>query len=199
MEYDSGICASGVIQVGMEHVANDLSVAMNLNIDLCRKLLAAGTLARKKAEGKEFLEFQGSAGYIRRIPISSFETVIDWRLREIFEIIQAQLAASGAPHSLDAGGVLTGGGASFYRSEEMFRKVFELECRKGIPADVGGVLTGLEDPRFTTVWGGLKLAAHFLGVYEEERSTVDSLVDGLNRGLLNCRNTLKNIKKAIKI
>ena len=199
VEYDRGICASGVIQLGMEHVANDLSVAMNLNIDLCRRMLADGTLGRMRAENREYLEFRGSAGHLRKIPFSSFETVIDWRLREIFEIIREQLAGSGAPHSLDAGGVLTGGGASFFRSEELFREVFELDCRKRIPADVGGVLTGLDDPRYTSVWGGLKLAAHFLGEYDETRRPFDSLVDGLNRMWGSGKTTLKNIKKVIKI
>ena len=199
VEYDRGICASGVIQLGMEHVANDLSVAMNLNIDLCRRMLADGTLGRMRAENREYLEFRGAAGHLRKIPFSSFETVIDWRLREIFEIIREQLTASGAPHSLDAGGVLTGGGASFFRSEELFREVFELDCRKRIPADVGGVLTGLDDPRFTSVWGGLKLAALFLGEYDETRRPIDSLVDGLNRMWGSSKTTLKNIKKVIKI
>lgn len=199
VEYDRGICASGVIQLGMEHVANDLSVAMNLNIELCRKLLRDGTLARKREKNSEYLDFQGAGGYIRRIPLASFETVIDWRLREIFEIIRAQLLESGAPHSLDAGGALTGGGASFYRSEELFSKVFELDCRKRVPADVGGILTGLDDPRFSTVWGGLKLAAHFLGQLNDERKVFDSLVDGLNRGLDNVRKGLKNMKTALKI
>ena len=84
VEYDCGICASGVLQIGMEHVANDISVAMNLNIDLCRSLIAEGKLARKRNENKEFLEFKTGGG-LRQIPLSSFETVIDWRLREIFE------------------------------------------------------------------------------------------------------------------
>lgn len=198
VEYDRGICASGVIQLGMEHVANDLSVAMNLNIDVCRKLIREGSLARARAENKEFLEFKNASGG-RQIPLASFETVADCRIREIFEIIRAQLIEAGAPRSLDSGGVLTGGGAEYYRSAELFTEVFELDSRKRIPADVGGVLTGLDTPRYTSVWGGLKLAAHFLGEYEESKKPLDSLVDGLNRVFVNGKSTLKNIKKAIRI
>ena len=197
VEYDQGICASGVVQLGMEHVANDLSVAMNLSIDLCRNLIANGTIGRMNSEKHEFLEFRSNSGS-RKIPLASFETVIDLRLREIFEIIRSQLVDSGAPRSLDAGGVITGGGASFYRTEELFTEVFELECRKRVPADVGGILTGLDDPRYTSVWGGLKVAAHLLSRYDDEKRPFDSLIDGLNGVFSKSRRTLKNIKEAIK-
>ena len=198
VEYDCGICASGVLQIGMEHVANDISVAMNLNIDLCRSLIAEGKLARKREENKEFLEFKTGGG-LRQIPLSSFETVIDWRLREIFEIIKTQLSEAAAPHNLDAGGVLTGGGALFYRTPEMFRRVFDLDCRLRIPADVGGVQTDLDDPRYSTIWGGLKIASERCRELGGERNMMDSMVDGLNRMLLGCKSTLDNIKHSLKI
>ena len=51
MEYDNGLGASGVLQVGMEHVANDLSLALGLSIDQCRKLLVSGDIARASEAG----------------------------------------------------------------------------------------------------------------------------------------------------
>ena len=81
---------------------------------------------------------------------------------------------------------------------ELFSEVFELECRKRVPADVGGILTGLDDPRYTSVWGGLKVAAHLLSRYDDEKRPFDSLIDGLNGVFSKSRRTLKNIKEAIK-
>ena len=45
---DRGVCASGVIQLGMEHVANDLAIALEVHIDTCRKLLASGSSPRRR-------------------------------------------------------------------------------------------------------------------------------------------------------
>ena len=159
--FDRGVCASGVLQVGMEHVANDLAIGLNLHIDACRKLLESGSLERAIVEKKAFLEFPGTARRVRQIPLSSFEVIVDARLREIFELIDRQLRERGAPRALGAGGILTGGGAEYFRSRELFSEVFDMDCRIGMPADAGGAVTDLASPRFSAVWGALKVAAFF--------------------------------------
>lgn len=99
-----------MLQVGFDHVCNDLSLGLDLHIDVCRKLIEEKTLQRAMQERREYMEFPSSTGRGRKIPLPSFEVIIDARLREIFEIIRSMAAAQGALGSLDAGGVLTGGG-----------------------------------------------------------------------------------------
>ncbi len=159
--FDRGVCASGVLQLGMEHVANDLAIAFNLHIDSCRKIIGNSMLSQALANGKTELEFSGPGGRMRSIPISAMEAVIDARLREIFELIRSKLEEKKAPKILGAGGILTGGGAEYFRSKELFRDVFELSCRIGAPADAGGAVSDLAAPRFSAVWGALKVAAFF--------------------------------------
>lgn len=197
LECDNGIQASGVLQVGMEHVANDLAIALNLKIDLCRKLISEGILAEKLANNKD-IEIKVQGGNIRRIPKTSFETVIDCRLREIFEYIDDSLQKVNAPRNLEAGGVLTGGGALFYRSEELFRQVFNLTCSVRRPANIGGIQFGLENPRFSSVWGGLKIAAEFYRESTLDRTAADAVLDGLNQVWKDCFKTMKSIRKALK-
>ena len=96
MEYDNGVCASGVLQVGMEHVANDLSIGLGLGIDQCRRLLVSGELGRAEREGRSHITIHTGAGGDRSIPLCSFDTIIDCRLREIFSIIRRQLELAGA-------------------------------------------------------------------------------------------------------
>ena len=159
--FDRGVCASGVIQLGMEHVANDLAIGLNLHIDRCRKLLESGALERAIMEKKAVLEFPGTARRMRQIPVSSFEVIVESRLREIFELIDRQLREKGSPRALGAGGILTGGGAEYFRSRELFSEVFDMDCRIGMPADAGGAVADLASPRFSAVWGALKVAAFF--------------------------------------
>jgi len=162
MEYDNGLCASGVLQVGMEHVANDLSIALGLSIDQCRKLLVSGEIARAGESGESQIRLRGVSGAERVIPLASFDTVIDSRLREIFTIIRRQLELAGAPCTLAAGGVMTGGGALFPRARELFGEVFDLSCQVARPRDAEGAITDLASPRYSAAWGALKLAADYL-------------------------------------
>ena len=161
MEYDNGLCASGVLQVGMEHVANDLSIGLGLSIDQCRKLLVSGELERASQQGQSHLTLRGGTGSERSIPLCSFDTIIDFRLREIFSIVRRQLELAGSPRSLAAGGVLTGGGALFPRARELFSEVFDLACQVAQPRDAEGAITDLASPRYSAVWGALKIAAHY--------------------------------------
>ena len=177
VEYDSGVCASGVLQVGMEHVANDLSIGLGLGIDQCRRLLVSGELQRAAERGDTTLRLRGGAGGEREIPCASFDTIIDFRLREIFSIIRRQLELANAPHSLASGGVLTGGGALFPRTREIFGEVFDLSCRIAQPRDAEGAITDLASPRYSAVWGALKIAAHY--------RRIDAANEGLASGLLS--------------
>ena len=161
MEYDNGLCASGVLQIGMEHVANDLSIGLGLSIDQCRKLLVSGELERASQQGLSHLTLRGGTGSERSIPLCSFDTIIDFRLREIFTIVRRQLELAGSPRSLAAGGVLTGGGALFPRARELFSEVFDLACQVAQPRDAEGAITDLASPRYSAVWGALKIAAHY--------------------------------------
>ena len=200
VEYNSGVQASGVLQVGFDHVCNDLSLGLDLHIDVCRKLIEEKTLQRAMQERREYMEFPSSTGRGRKIPLPSFEVIIDARLREIFEIIRSMAAAQGALGSLGAGGVLTGGGALFERTAPIFREVFDMSCRIGQPFEAGGALTGLDTPRCSTIWGALKIAGYYneLNAGQSGRGMVGSLIDVVDGVLNKTRMGWQNFKGALR-
>ena len=197
VECNSGVRASGVLQVGFDHVCNDLAVGLDLNIGVCRKLVEDGSLSRAIREHRDCLEFPGSSvGTPRRIPLNSFETIIDLRLRETFEIIKQILNEKNALSQLEAGGILTGGGAMFERTGAMFREVFEMSCRIAQPLENGDPGALAEKPRFSTVWGALRLAVAYnamepggsgRGGFGSLLDMVDSLVSRTRKKLWNRR------------
>lgn len=201
VEYNTGVQASGVIQVGFEHVCNDLAIGLDLHIDVCRKLATDGTLIAAIRDHREYLEFPRSTGKVRKIPVASFETIIDLRLREIFEIVRDSLAAKGVLNNLDAGGVLTGGGALFERSAVLFREVFEMGCRIGQPLEAGGAVTGVENPRYSMIWGALKIAAYYneLNSARGNRGTVGGLLDAVDGFLNRTRRTWQNLRGSFRL
>ena len=168
-----------------------------MNIGVCRKLVEDGSLSRAIREHRDCLEFPGSSvGTPRRIPLNSFETIIDLRLRETFEIIKQILNEKNALSQLEAGGILTGGGAMFERTGAMFREVFEMSCRIAQPLENGDPVALAENPRFSTVWGALRLAVAYnamepggsgRGGFGSLLDMVDSLVSRTRKKLWNRR------------
>ncbi len=156
---DDGVLLSGVVPVGMENVANDLAIGLDLNIAQCRKFLLDGRLDSIRREGGAFVELSGAvAGTTRKIPVSSFEKIIELRLRELFSIVKADVDAKGLGRLLGAGAVITGGGACVPAAPEMFKDVMGMHVRVGEPSGVSGAVTGLDNPRYSSILGLLKYA-----------------------------------------
>ena len=194
LEFNRGVLASGQLQVGMMHVANDLALGLDLPLDQCNKMLSSGMLATAIKERREYIDFPAAHGKVRRIPMASFETIIDLRLRELLEIIRSSID----PETLgriNSGVVLTGGGASFEVAQMIAKDVFRSTVRVGKPAKVmGAMVTDLTDPRYAAVWGALKIAAYYqqysggddctplqkvLNVGESVRRMIRTVGDGL--------------------
>ncbi|MCP3967724.1 MAG: cell division protein FtsA [Lentisphaerae bacterium] len=198
--FNMGVLDSGVIPIGFEHLANDLSLGLDLHISVCRKLLSDGSLAAHITQRKGFVEIKSSSGGIRKIPLSSFERIIDLRLQETFQIINRNIHEKGIFRSLGAGAVLTGGAALFPRTAEIVKEVFQFPVRIGRPYDAKGAVTGLEDPRYSTVWGTLKYGELFIhqlnsnrkrGVFGSMVDGVDGMASWLWRGISDLKNSIK--------
>lgn len=201
VEYNTGILDTGAIQVGFDHLCNDLSIGLDLPISVCRKMVEDGSLDRVIRTKQEFIEFRGAAGKLRKIPVSSVETIIDSRLREIFEIIYQRLQETNSLSNIGAGAVLTGGGALFSRSGQIFKEVFDMSYRVGQPMEAGGAVSGVENPRYSTVWGALKIAAHFnnLNGAKSNRGAVGNFIDAVDNLFNKTSRTWRNLKGSIKV
>lgn len=199
VEFDDGTTGSGVLQIGFDHVANDLAIGLDLPIETCRKILESGELYKAYEDKRDTLDFTTGLNGLRRIPRVSFETIIDQRLRETFEIVRAKLIASKVQLTFDGGIIATGGGSLYYRTKEIIGEVFNGHCQVRSPADLRGALTGLANPRFSASWGALKYAAVCLRrCGNGSDNTFDRIVNGINRIFDNSKIGLHNFRKSIK-
>ena len=164
-----GVLASGVIGIGFEHVANDLAIGLNLPISYCRKLLEEGTLEKYTRENLQFIDCRTNSGGMRKIPLESFTRITDARIRELFELIRSTLGKKSFWNNLSAGCVLTGGGAKFFQTRDIFHQVCDLPARIGKPfSPVNAIPADMDDPRFSTVYGALRYG-HVLALQSESR------------------------------
>jgi cell division protein FtsA len=198
--HNYGIIASGVLGVGMEHVANDLSIGFDMHISACRKFLQENEYLRHKQDGRVFLEVKTATGAPRRLPINSIEKIVNLRLREIFNIINSQLKQEKLMHYLSCGGVLSGGAALFPQSLEVFSNVMEIPVRVGTPLGASGAVTDLESPRYSVPWGLLKYGEEMRKVvdsrggnslWEKMISGMDNMSMPIFRGFSSLKNSIK--------
>jgi cell division protein FtsA len=87
--------------------------------------------------------------------------IIHQRMDEIFGKVQREVQVAGFTGRLNAGVVLTGGGASLEGITELASDVFGLGARVGVPGEkLDGLVENVTDPRFATVTGLALYGAH---------------------------------------
>ena len=87
--------------------------------------------------------------------------IIHQRMDEIFDKIQREIHTAGFTGRLNAGIVLSGGGAVLEGVTDLAADVFGLGVRVGVPGDkIGGLVEAVSDPRYATVAGLALYGAH---------------------------------------
>ena len=155
---------SGTIPTGVNNVANDLSVALELPYDYCQKFLRESTLAKLRNEGKNYVEYMvsnGGADKIRRIPLDSFEKVMDLRQRETFTILKKEIDRANMSGYLRNSIVMTGGGSMIDSAPLIMMNVMNLPVRCGEAMNVTGALSSFRSPMpyYSAILGLVKHAA----------------------------------------
>ncbi|MDQ7988773.1 MAG: cell division protein FtsA [Candidatus Dactylopiibacterium sp.] len=89
----------------------------------------------------------------RRLSRESLAAVIQPRVQELFELVQAELRRSGYEELLSSGLVLTGGTAQLGGISELGDEVFHLPVRVGVPAYQGALADVVGQPQYANVMG----------------------------------------------
>lgn len=195
--WSGGIHDAGTLKLGFNHVANDLSIGLKLPFVTCQKLFEDGTLNRALQENWRAISVKQNNGAVKEIKLSSFETIIAARVEEIFEEVRKEIQH--LPGSGSCTGILTGGGALYPPALDIFSKVFGVNCRVGSVADASGSITDLASPRYSTVWGALKIAAHYQRtLLGDQGGYFSSAIDVMNNIWVYLPRTFAKLWKAFK-
>ena len=151
----------GALTVGCDHIANDLSLGLEINFPKAKSIVKGNTAHELKLQGQSSIEIPGSLG-TRQLPIHSVEKIIEMRIRETFEVVHESLKAHNLIQLLHNGIVICGGGANLPYTKEIASAVFEAPARIGYAVDVGGPESLLKFPGNFTALGLLRHAEHEL-------------------------------------
>lgn len=142
---------TAVIPVGANNITNDLAIGLKTDPEVAERVklqhaVAVGGRESKKVSikhEKESFEFD----------TSDIDEIVEARLEELFDNINAELKKAGRKGKLPNGVVLVGGGANLKGLVEYAKQSLELAARIGKPRGFGGVAEQLESPEFAAAVG----------------------------------------------
>lgn len=160
---EGGVAFSSMVPLGSIHVTQDVSIGLKIPLDLAESVKKTYGLARiALADPTEKVEITGIANrpskWVLRQDIAS---IVEPRMKEIFEMVDAELIRSGKKGLLSGGIVLTGGGSLLDGTLALAEEVFGLPVRLGVPVDVQGFQDRVGGPEFATAFGLIAYGARY--------------------------------------
>lgn len=172
------------IPLGGLLITKDISYRFKISKDLAENIkIQYGIASLEFLEINDYIEIP-SREEDESIKIERKELVetIEWRLREIFEILRKELEKSGLYEKLTSGIVLTGGVANTPYIKELAEEVFEKDVRIGKPKDFKCFTEKIYSPQYATGIGILQFFANSLGKSEIHYNNKEENSFSLNMG-----------------
>ena len=183
---DGSISFTDVIPIAGDQVTNDISVAFRTPNQSAEDIkINHGSAITKMASANEIIEIPLVDGRDpKKITTLSLSQVIQPRMEELFDLIKNELIRSKTMDAISSGIVITGGSSMLNGAVDLAESIFGVPVRLGLPRDIDGLLEVIENPRYATGVGLLKM-----GKEDKEKDT-NLHLDG---------NTITNILKKMKL
>ncbi len=167
---DNELVHAATFLMGADHVTSDLVYTLRTSFEVAERLKRAkGNALPASFEKGETVDLKDyGAENSEQVQLGFIAEVIEARVEEIFERVEAELKKIDRSGMLPAGIVLTGGGAKLGGIIEVARNVFHLPAAIGTPHADSSIPELVQDPSFSTAVG---LA---LWGYEAERPDAQS-------------------------
>ncbi len=156
---DGTVWYSAVLAVGGELITNDITHWMHVPFDVAEavKLQYGNAQQSAVSQVETFLVQPFGEGMPMEVKHSDLAMVIEARVTELFEFVQAEIKRSGYDGLLRAGVVLTGGCAQLPGIREVAAEVLDCPVRIAKPEKLTGMADALRSPAYSTGVGLLRL------------------------------------------
>ncbi len=152
---------TAVIPVAGDQVTNDIAMALRTPTAEAEEIKIRYGVAMPALVDPEAMIDVPSVGEraARKLSRQALADVIEPRVSELFELVQAELRRSGYEELLSSGLVLTGGSAVLAGVVELGEEIFHTPVRIGIPHYQGSLADMVCHPQYATAMGLLFEAA----------------------------------------
>jgi cell division protein FtsA len=154
--YEEGdVIHTSVLPVGSEHITSDIAIGLRTSIDVAERIKTEiGTALPENINKKDMINLRDFGGMEDEAVSRKFVAeIIEARVEEIFDKINAQLKFIGRNGLLPGGAVLTGGGAKLAGITDVAKKNLKLPALLGYPLSITGITDKINDLAFTTAIG----------------------------------------------
>lgn len=156
---DGSIWHTGSVPVGGQNVTNDIAQVLNLPFEIAESVkLDFGHADPREVNALETFPVQPFGeerlSKVKRIDLAN---IINARVTELFELVQAEMERGGYQGVLPAGVVLTGGASLLPGMRAIANQVLQVPARLAQPENISGMTDMLRSPAFSTSVGLLRL------------------------------------------
>lgn len=146
---------TSVIPIAGDQITNDIAMALRTPTREAEDIKCKfGCALSDLADPEDVLDVAGvDERPSRKLSRRALSDVIQPRVEELFELVQAELRRSGFEDVLSSGIVLTGGSAVMPGMIELGEEVFHMPVRLGFPKYFGALADVIQTPRFATSYG----------------------------------------------
>lgn len=151
---------TAVLPIGGDRITSDVGTILRIPPEVAEKVkLTYGHAVPDAVDRKQVFSLQEIGADIDEVVKRRFiAEIIESRVEELFEAVDAELRKVDRSGMLPVGVMLTGGGAKLEGMSEVARRVLRLPCALGVPVAVSSVIDEVHDPAFATaigltVWG----------------------------------------------
>lgn len=213
---EGSLAYSAVLPIGARHITQDIALGSHISLASAEKVKLALSLpaplfpaakgetreqARERKRREDELDAR-TLGLEEEVQVLSRKTLIETimypRLKEMFEMVGAELEKEKLFPLVPAGIVLTGGGAITANIVDACKRTLSMSTRVGVPSGVKGLVEEIESPVYATSVGLLLYGKKEGGVVATVGgSSVGSVLSSLSSKLINFIKRLPALFKSI--
>lgn len=165
---DGALSHSSVIPVGAKNITNDIAIGLRVSLGTAEQIKRSlkpaplshaksldpkNPASKKQADEIDLHKLGIKSGPKKISRKAVVEGILKPRLKEIFDLVKAEVKKSGFANKTPAGVVLTGGGSLTHNIKEEAKKVLGLQARVAIPKGLSGLVDEIKSPEFSTATG----------------------------------------------
>jgi cell division protein FtsA len=175
----------GVIPIGANHITNDLAIGLRTSIEVAEKVKLKYGVALEKSLGDtaklkiDLAKIDTAEEGI--FPIPYIASIVEARLKEIFELITQELKKIDRNGLLPAGVVLVGGGANLKAIADLAKQELKLPIKIGSPQGVEGSIADVDNPIYANLVGLIKSEFEHIEDNHEPRDISNAIKQGSSK------------------
>lgn len=186
---DGSVSHAATIPIGGRSVTSDLGIVLRVAPDSAEGIkVRYATALPLEVDPDEVIQITSIGedlphGVTRR----HIAEISQSRVRELFDLVAAEVDAAGATNRLQAGLVLTGGGSALQGLSRAARDQLGMAARVTGPRGLGGLTDQISTPPYAAASGLLLWGAHHWGEDQEEagsRAGVGTRIARIFKGLV---------------